>query len=439
MRLGHASEDELRSSFDRVLAFVLEGRGVPSDTGLDDETEAALWAVARAHPNASADLVEAARRAFAGLLDGSNTARWRAARDRRFAEREAGSARRYRDELLAEGNRLNQLHRELGTTPEGSQAFSQSGAVRKKYIDWLPELPVARSPFTDELVTWPIDNVDLDGWYWNWRNPIRRRKSTVPSDWLCMGGAMRLTEPLTAMPFDFCMPGPDVPYVVPRLLELPETRAVISQVPVGPHIGWAITYFTTGRPSRFPLENTWGAQEYDVYDNSGHWRAWGEHAQTPRDYSFELRPWLESGKLLWIVPGDPALTLRSGTADCPYLDLPGQRRMQMINNGTIRLWGKPSSDVPEQRSTEDKLRESFDFMLSRILAGNGFLTGSSLDEETKTALRAIARAYPAVTDELVAAARKAFSGQLDGSNAERWRRERDRRLTELDEQVKRSQ
>lgn len=253
-------------------------------------------------------------------------------------------SRRFRNDLLAEGNRLQGRSVRLGATPEGNEAASRSGELRRQYREWLPEVPVARSPFTDELTTWPIDIVDLDGWYWNWNNPIRRRKSRVPTDWLAMGGAMLLAEPITPMPFDFCMPGPDVPYVVPRLLDLPDTRAVLAQVPVGRHTGWTMTYFTTRRPRRFPLENLWGSQEYDVYDDAGHWRAWGEHPQNLLEYSFDLRPWLDSGKLLWTAPGDSGATLRSGAADCPYLDLPGQRRMQMITEGTVRLWGRTGGE-----------------------------------------------------------------------------------------------
>lgn len=90
------------------------------------------------------------------------------------------------------------------------------------------------------------------------------------------------------------------------------------------------------------------------------------------------------------------------------------------------------------RRTEEQLRDSFDYMLSRILSGAGFLSGSGLDEETMNALDAIVRARPDVTDELVEAARRAFAGQLDGSNAAGWRAERDRVLAEREERSKRS-
>ncbi|WP_405133496.1 hypothetical protein [Nocardia sp. NBC_01388] len=84
MRRGRPTKEQLRQSFDRALLRSMTEGGVSSETGLDGETQNALWAVARAYPNATDELVEAAHRAFAGQLDGSNTARWRAERHRRF-------------------------------------------------------------------------------------------------------------------------------------------------------------------------------------------------------------------------------------------------------------------------------------------------------------------------------------------------------------------
>lgn len=87
MRFGHPSNEQLQRNFDSVLENVLSGRGVRTETGLDPKTENALWAIRYAHPNASQELIEAARKAFAGQLDGTNAAEWRAEMDRRIAER----------------------------------------------------------------------------------------------------------------------------------------------------------------------------------------------------------------------------------------------------------------------------------------------------------------------------------------------------------------
>ncbi|NNH71858.1 hypothetical protein HLB23_18670 [Nocardia uniformis] len=89
MRSGRPSDQQLRRSFESVLGDVSAGRGVRTATGLDEETEEALWVIARAYPDVTEELVESARRAFAGQLDGSNAARWHVELARKIAERRA--------------------------------------------------------------------------------------------------------------------------------------------------------------------------------------------------------------------------------------------------------------------------------------------------------------------------------------------------------------
>lgn len=93
MRHGRPSEEQLKLNFENMLARVLEGHGLRTSTGLDQETRAALRAISDAHPAATAELVEAARRAFAGQLDGSNAARWHSETDQMLSEMETRSKR----------------------------------------------------------------------------------------------------------------------------------------------------------------------------------------------------------------------------------------------------------------------------------------------------------------------------------------------------------
>ncbi|MEV0564106.1 hypothetical protein [Dactylosporangium sp. NPDC050588] len=86
MRLDHPDDDEQRAIFEELLASVSTGGGIYSCNGLDMETEEALWAIARAYPAVTDDLVAAARAAFAGQLDGSHAAARRAALVRKFDE-----------------------------------------------------------------------------------------------------------------------------------------------------------------------------------------------------------------------------------------------------------------------------------------------------------------------------------------------------------------
>ncbi|WP_454198380.1 hypothetical protein [Nocardia sp. Marseille-Q1738] len=80
--------------------------------------------------------------------------------------------------------------------------------------------------------------------------------------------------------------------------------------------------------------------------------------------------------------------------------------------------------------SEDELRRNFERELGSVTTGGGLHSETGLDIETETALIDIARAYPEVTEGLVTAARSAFAGQLDGSNAAARRAELERAIEE---------
>lgn len=80
--------------------------------------------------------------------------------------------------------------------------------------------------------------------------------------------------------------------------------------------------------------------------------------------------------------------------------------------------------------TDDELRRNFERELASVTTGGGLRSETGLDVETDAALIAIATAYPAVTEDLVRAARSAFAGQLDGTNAAARRAELRRMIEE---------
>jgi hypothetical protein len=86
MREDYPDADELRANFDELLTSVRNGGGIYSENGLDQKTEDALWAIARAYPDIPDDLIIAADTAFAGQLDGSNSVARQAELLRKFNE-----------------------------------------------------------------------------------------------------------------------------------------------------------------------------------------------------------------------------------------------------------------------------------------------------------------------------------------------------------------
>lgn len=244
--------------------------------------------------------------------------------------------------LLDQGNRLKAEARRLAAAGDQASAtplLDERTDLRKRYIALLPEVQVARCPFSDDVVRWPIDTVDLDGWFWDHDAPARRQPA-VPKKWLAMTGAMRLAETVAPAPFS-CLPGPGAPFVVPRLLGEQGVLAVISQISVGAHTGWPITYFGP-LPGDRGLENLWGTGGFPVFDDDGDFLGTGETPPWPPRYDFDLEPWLESGKLLWVAPGDESVVLREGADQCPYVGIEGPHGIAFVENGGVRHWN-PSS------------------------------------------------------------------------------------------------
>jgi hypothetical protein len=251
-----------------------------------------------------------------------------------------------RNEILAEGERLRAAILDWdtkasfgGTIDEQALqgAYRRSSELHDRYRQWLPEVPVSRCPDTGVIVRWPIDTVDLDGWFWEYDAPVRRPPQW-PRTWLAMAGALRIGGSVAPAPF-LAKPGPEVPYVVPRLLEQPAVRAVIAELPIGPHTGLPITYFGP-RPRGVSRVNLWGTNTYPVIDG-GEWLGWDEVPEWSPDNDYDLRPWLDSGKLLWIAPGDQTMTLRQGVHGCPYVGHTGNHEYALVEDGDVRYPAPP--------------------------------------------------------------------------------------------------
>ena len=243
-----------------------------------------------------------------------------------------------RQHLLDEGNRLYAAGHALrdGTEAGLHRAFDlyDHGEVMvDRYRQLLPDVPIARCPRTDELLTWPIDTIEIDGWFWKYNNPTRRHED-LPLTHLALTGSMRVVDPAPWTHFKV-EPGPGAPYAIPRILEHPEIVAVIAQVPIGRHTGWPINYFGS-RSTGEPMVNEWGSYMHQTHDPDGKWLGWAAREPLYEDeLDFELTPWIESNKLYWITPGDDAMTLKTGLANCPYVGVDGPRVGAQIENGKI--------------------------------------------------------------------------------------------------------
>ncbi len=214
-------------------------------------------------------------------------------------------------------------------------------AATQQYLASLPRPAVARCPFTDVVVHHSVDTGGLDGPWWDYGWP-QRPVETLPPTFFAFTGALRLGAPLPDLE-RLAKPGPEAPFVVPRLLRAEGMRAVLSSLSVAGWPAWTITYFVRQAPAieRF---NDWGAPRYWLDGGLGvEWDSMTEDAE-PLD--FELAPWIDRGALLWIAPGDGDARLQSTTVGCPYLGLPGRRTFLRVQAGTAWEPLRPTTPVP---------------------------------------------------------------------------------------------
>lgn len=210
--------------------------------------------------------------------------------------------------------------------------------LRKQYSSKVPIIPLCRCPYCHTVNFLSLDYYGLDGLWWrydeNWRN--RQQQRLCPHFWI-LSGAVRLIEPIASAPFQ-AEPGPEVPFVVPHVLENYPIQAVISQINVGIHTAYPIAYFSASKPMKVanPFPQWSYAAAVWVQENNRYEAVLTKYYELNTTADFDIARWIEQGKVWWIEPGDDSLTLQNSVNACPYLDLPGRREMLYVYRR--RVW-----------------------------------------------------------------------------------------------------
>jgi len=204
--------------------------------------------------------------------------------------------------------------------------------LRRRYINGLPQVPIARDPLEGGIVTAAIDTAGLDGPFWDAENPYRPAEP-MPASFVVLSGAMRLSAQQLEYFQHLCRPGPPVPFVVPDLLKRDGVKAVVATVPVGPHTGYAISYFSP-RDEPPPIPNEWGRGEFWLR-HRGHPTTMDAAYDNDPAPDFDILPWIRSEKLAWVAPKDPFMKLRWVPDRCPYLVPQGNYEHQRAQVGKV--------------------------------------------------------------------------------------------------------
>jgi hypothetical protein len=208
-----------------------------------------------------------------------------------------------------------------------------------EYAEGLPVVPASRCPHCEAVLEIRMDPAGIDGpWWW----------SRCPVDWGVPDACEHFQVFLGALDFHgrapleadvwTVLPGPGAPFVIERLLGIEGMQAVISALQLGSgDTAYVIAYFSAEPVPPAELHAEWRRESFYVLDDVE-----GDIEVVTNDvWQFDLDPWLERGKLLWIEPGDGDFELHEGTA-CPYRNLEGTRRKQVVVAGRVDLDAPPA-------------------------------------------------------------------------------------------------
>lgn len=212
-------------------------------------------------------------------------------------------------------------------------------AALRTYYETLPRLPLSRCPHCLVVLHRTIDPWGVDGFWWHDKLALDLPVEPDCPHFRVLTGALDLRNQRVQGGRDEAFPGPGVPYVVPRVLSLDTMKAVIASFMLATgHRAFPIAYFSLQEPPVAGLTQSWGRRSYSFRDHQG--QPGFMYDTSPWD--FDLRPWIRSGKVAWISDNDRTLALRQDDpAACPYVDLPGERRPQVIQGNVVRTLPPP--------------------------------------------------------------------------------------------------
>lgn len=212
----------------------------------------------------------------------------------------------------------------------------RANALLEEYYDCLPRMTLSRCPFTRQPLTRVFDPWGIDGFWWQDRNIRRVKEPTAPRTFHLLQGAVSFNGQPLRGGIDEAFIGPDVPFVIPRIMSRPGMVAVVSSITMANgYIAYPIAYYSLEKQLRGSMTQSWREETYS-YD--GLWRI------DAHPWDFELKEWVESGRVKWIAPDDPEFVVQEGWGNCPYQDLPGHRQRQTLTKYNLFLSPPPNDE-----------------------------------------------------------------------------------------------
>jgi hypothetical protein len=213
-------------------------------------------------------------------------------------------------------------------------------AIEIEYFERLPLLTMSCCPFDGKPLIRTFDPYGFDGLWWR-SDAYPEEVPTCPHFCVLLGAVNFAGYEPHAEDFEV-YPGPQVPYVIPRLLAYAEMVAVISHIQMdNGYIAYPVAYFAERRPPPQELTAGWGRTNY-VYTTQLGQDGW----RIPNDpWDFDLLPWLQQGKIRWCPWDSDNTVLSTESVDrCPYINLSGERQRIMIHRYRVWRMGLPTGE-----------------------------------------------------------------------------------------------
>lgn len=232
------------------------------------------------------------------------------------------------------------------TDAQAKELMAMRDGVLAEYAERLPRVPLSACPLCGTVLEYVLDTMGLEGPWWAKGDLVDFAVPRSCQHFRVLLGAIDFhnRNPEEAAVHMEVYPGPGVPFVVPRLLGLPQMQAVISSLmfPSG-DTAFPVAYFSEKPLHGALLHQPWGREAYRVLDENGRHEGWSV-ATDPLD--FDLAPWIKGGSVSWIHPGDGSFSLQR-QLPCPYEGLTGVRAPQRIEQGILRWLPLPGGEPVE--------------------------------------------------------------------------------------------
>jgi hypothetical protein len=251
-----------------------------------------------------------------------------------------------RDELVQRIYDLEaRIYSPPGTTPltpaERAVAREQLYATLGEYADRLPRMRLSVCPFCEAPLKRVFDPFGMDGPWWHADVTVKYEEPASCEHFRVLLGAVHVGDRVPDEVQGEVRPGPEAPFVVPALLSRAGMRAVAGHVALATgDSAFPVAYFSDQPTRAIELHQPWLRTTY-WFEHNGR-TGW----TTKNDvFDFDLRPYVEAGRLLWVdLQLEEDRVFSGEDAEFPFHDLPGVRERQQIVGGQREFLGLPTGE-----------------------------------------------------------------------------------------------